>query len=729
MASIVIFAFTIQQTQQEKKSLVVDIEKRTQLLADSLKESIEPYYLVNSNDKLQKVVDKFANRERLIGIVVYDNKGEIVAVSAGLPEEMTADASVSNLAMDSDKSLGDFNKAQDNKVYVFAEPLHNEDGGVIGSLAVLQRADYIDASINQIWQNNLIRLLVQVILFSLIGLLILKWIILKPIAALISSVRSGRATVSGQETNLVKEHWFFKPLANEISKMSRSLRHARSVASEEARLRLEKIDTPWTEERLKEFAKAYLKEKTIFTVSSREPFVHEKVKNEISYKIPASGMVTAIEPLMEACGGLWLAHGSGSADKITVDSQDKIQVPPDDPKYTLKRIWLTEKNEKGYYLGFSNEALWPLCHMAHNRPIFRKEDWEEYKIVNNKFAQSLLAEIKEVKQPLILIQDFHFALLPKMIKKIRPDAQIGLFWHIPWPSAESFSICPWRKEILEGMLGADVVGFHTQLYGNNFIDTISTEVESLIDLEQFTITRNNHLTNVKSFPISIPFTSGEGQTTDLELGKKILDKLGIKTKYLGLGVDRLDYTKGILERFKGIDFFLDAYPAYKKQFTFLQIAPPSRQGVEKYREFDEDVTREAEKINQKFKSDGWQPIVLLKQHHTHEEIYPLYRLANFCLVTSLHDGMNLVAKEFVAARNDEAGVLILSQFTGASRDLKDSLIINPYSAEQTAKAIHAALSMPRPEQHRRMKKMRDSVKNYNVYRWSAELIKAVAGVG
>jgi len=727
LASILIFTFTVKQAQQERDSLTNDIERRTHLLAESLKESVEPYYLINSTDKLQAVVNKFANRERLIGIAVYDSNGTMVTVSAGLAQNTLNDSLVPGLSINSDKPLGDFSKTQDGKVYIFAEPLHKNDGGVIGSLVVVQRADYIDSAINQIWQNNLLRLLAQVIIFSLIGVLALKWIILKPLSILIESVRSVRTTKSSQEINPKKSHLFFKPLVNEISKMSRSLLHARLAASEEARLRLEKVDTPWTEERLKEFIKAYLKDRKIFMVSSREPFVHEKVKNEITYKMPASGMITAIEPLMEACGGLWLAHGSGNADKITVDNQDKIQVPPDDPKYTLKRVWLTEKNQKGYYLGFSNDALWPLCHMVHTRPTFRKEDWEEYRTVNSKFAHSLLSEIKDVQQPLILIQDFHFALLPKMIKKIRPDAQIGLFWHIPWPSAESFSICPWRKEILVGMLGADVVGFHTQLYGNNFIDTIGKEVESLIDTEQFAVTHNGHLTYIKSLPISIPFTNKE-QVMNQEEDRKALDKLNIKTKYIGLGIDRLDYTKGILERFKAVEFFLDAYPTYKNQFTFLQIAPPSREGVEKYRQFAEDVTIEAERINQKFKNANWQPIVLLKQYHTHEEIYPLYRIANLCLVTSLHDGMNLVAKEFVAARNDEAGVLILSQFTGASRDLKEALIVNPYSAEQAAKAIHAALSMPKVEQRRRMKKMRDAVKNYNVYRWAAELIKAVASL-
>ncbi|MDP1709352.1 MAG: trehalose-6-phosphate synthase, partial [Candidatus Komeilibacteria bacterium] len=406
---------------------------------------------------------------------------------------------------------------------------------------------------------------------------------------------------------------------------------------------------------------------------------------------------------------------------------DKIMVPPDEPKYTLKRIWLTDKEIKGYYNGFSNEALWPLCLLAHNRPIFRKEDWAEYRQVNGKFAKALLAEIKNIQRPVILVQDYHLALLPEMIKKSRPDAEVGLFWHIPWPSAEVFSICPWRKEILAGMLGADVIGFHTQQYCNNFLETVSKELESLVDLEKFAITHKGHTAQIKPFPISVAFTSDD---TASQSPSPLLEEFGLnKIKYLGLGVDRLDYTKGILEKLRGVEFFFDMYPDFKEQFTLLQIAAPSREGVAKYREFNEDVTAEAERINKKLAVGSWQPIVLLKKHYSHEEINGLYRAANACLVTSLSDGMNLVAKEFVTARNDEAGVLILSQFTGATRDLKAALVINPYSAEETAEAIHRALIMPESEQHRCMKKMREAIKNYNIYRWAAEFIKAVASLG
>lgn len=503
------------------------------------------------------------------------------------------------------------------------------------------------------------------------------------------------------------------------------------AASEEAKVNLERLDSPWTKERLKEFVKDILKSRRIVVVSNTEPYVHSKLGNKINFFMPASGMITAIEPVMEACGGVWFAYGSGNADKLVVDKNNKINVPPEEPKYILKRVWLTEEEVEKYYNGFSNEGLWPLCHIAHTRPIFRKEDWEEYKRVNLKFAQEILYEIKNLKRPIILVQDYQLALLPRIIKNARPDATVSLFWHIPWVSAESFSICPWKKEILEGMLGSDLIGFHTQLHLNNFIETVERELESLIGFEQFTITHADHTSYIKTFPISIAFYNnlnpkGGIQKPDRE---KTLKDLGVETKYLGVGVDRLDYTKGILERLKGIEIFLQRNPAYRRHFTFVQIAAPSRIEVKKYQDFARDVEKEVERINSKYKEKNWKPIIYINERKNRDEITKLFRLADFCLVTSLHDGMNLVAKEFVAARDDEQGVLILSQFTGASRELKDAILINPYNGEQTAEAIHAALRMSSSQQKKRMRKLRQTVRNYNIYRWSAEFLKAMVNLG
>ncbi|MCX6721333.1 MAG: trehalose-6-phosphate synthase [Candidatus Staskawiczbacteria bacterium] len=726
LTSIIVLGFTVFQVHEQQVSLLADLKYRTQILSESFKESIEPIYIAKSIESLQKILDKFTDKQRLMGLAVYDNKGNVVASSAGLSEEIVNNAKPTPV-MDADSASGNFATIENSKIYEFINPMHQDDA-VIGAIMVVQNADYIGSDLTNIWTTNLLRLFLQVLIFAIAAVFVLRWLIFRPILKMIKSIKAIRSGNIEQGMAGFEKHSFFKPLAEEISKISDSLSKARLAAAEEARLRMEKLDTPWTAERLKEFVKTYLKGRKIFAVSNREPYVHSHIKNEIICSVPASGMVTAVEPVMESCGGVWLAQATGDADKETADANGKIQVPPDDPKYTLKRIWISEKERKGFYAGFSNEALWPLCHNVHNRPIFRKEDWQEYRRVNGKFAQNLLQEIEKVEKPLVLVQDFHFAILPQMIKKSRPDAKIGLFWHVPWPSPEVFNICPQHKEILEGMLGADIIGFHTQQYCNNFMETVGKEIESIVDLEQFSITFKGHVTHIRPFPISVAFASGEDKKSEIKKGKEFLEKFGVKTEYIGLGVDRLDYTKGILERLKGVEFFLELYPAYKEKFTFLQIAPISREEVEKYRQFNEEVTAQTERINEKFQKNGWKPIILVKEHLSHEELNLLYRQADFCLVTPLHDGMNLVSKEFVAARNDESGVLILSQFAGASKELKGAIIINPYSAEQTASSISEALNMPSTQQHSRMKKMRQALKNYNVYRWSAEFMKAVASL-
>ena len=720
----VVVGFTFKQTNKEELALMSRLQSRTRIIADSLAESIEPSYRKYATSSVQQVIDRITNNERVAGLGVFDSKGMPVAVSNSLPKETLQELLVARV-MDSNVPEGIFVKSGEEMMYVFADPIH-DDERVVGALLVVQNAQYINDTLWNIWRDNMIRFFLVTFLFLFAIFLMAYSVFIKPLSRMAESVKAvRRGDVDTEEPE--GGHGLFSPLSTEISKITHSLKRARLVASEEARLRLEKLDTPWTAERLKEFFKSYLKGRQIFVVSNREPYIHKKNKNKITWQIPASGMVTALEPIMEACGGMWLAHGSGDADRQTVDDRDMVKVPPDDPGYLLKRIWLTEEEIERYYNGFSNEALWPICLMAHNRPLFREPDWRMYRQVNGKFARSLLSEIKSVERPLILVQDYHLALLPRMIKNSRPDAEIGFFWHIPWPSAETFSICPWRKEILDGMLGADILGFHTQQHCNNFLDTVSKEIESIVNFEEFSITRGDHTTYVKPFPISVAFPNNG------KAGKApksaLMEKYKLNTEFFGIGVDRMDYTKGIMEKLKGLEFFFSLYPEYQERFTFLQIAPPSREGVKKYREFNEDVTREAERINKKFEKNGWKPVVLHKEHCSYEEIYPLYRAAHVCLITSLSDGMNLVAKEYVAARSDEVGVLILSQFAGASSELRGgALILNPYSAEETAKTIFEALTMPVSEQYRRMKKMRDTVKNYNVYRWAAEFLKSLSNL-
>ncbi|MDP3940939.1 MAG: trehalose-6-phosphate synthase [bacterium] len=731
VVSLIAITFTLNQVNQESTRLENDIQYRSSLLADGLKESVEPNFINKSDSYLQTLVERYANRQRIAGLAIVDNAGNIVAVSSSLPKELSQPQQIATNVMDSDEADGDFVTFNGKKLYVYAQPLH-DNKSVVGALLIVQNAQYIDGRLLEIWTNNALRIIIQALLLSVAILLILKWIISKPIQKLVESLQSTRLNSNNHQNQTLTQNPLFNPLLKEVTHMQQSLIQARIAASEEAKASLEKLDSPWTAERLKHFVKDLIKNRQIVVVSNREPYIHKKNGNKITYYFPASGVVTATDLFMQATGGIWIANGSGDEDKAVVDNNDHIQVPPDDPKYTLRRVWLTEEEIHGYYEGFSNECLWPLTHSAHVRPTFRKEDWEQYKEVNEKFAAVVLSEIKNLKKPIILVQDFHPALVPNIIKKARPDAIIGMFWHEPWVSAETFSIFPWKKEFLDCMLGADLLGFHTQLHCNNFIGTVGHELESLIDYEQYSVTRDGYTTVIKPFPVSIAFSNGNHQATtedEREKQEKILKDLNIHTKYIALGVERLDYIKGILERLKALEILLRNNPSLREEFTFIQIAAPTKSNVKKYREFDAEVAKEVNRINNLYQTRNWKPIVLLKKTYAHEELIRFYKLANVLLVTSLHDGMNLVAKEFVAARDDEKGVLVLSQFAGASRELKDALIVNPYNADTTAEAIFTALQMSEFDQTKRMKKMRTVVRNYNIFRWSAEFLKTLVSLG
>ena len=733
VVALIVAVFTLNQVRDEREDLTVDLEYRSALLAERLHVGLAPSFVTPTSttpEVLQALVENLSQQERLEGLVVYDNKDNLLAKSSTLTDNLEAQSELARTAMDKDQAASAFLRFQEKQTYVLALPIR-QNARVVGAMVILRNAEHIEAKLDMIWRDNIFRLLLQVLIFSAAIGLIFWFVFYKPVVNLAESVRQVRAGKRTPEQQPEKTPFLFRPLIAEFYKIMRSLSQARFSAQEEARLRLEKIDTPWTAERLREFVKDLLKGREIFVVSNREPYIHTRDGGALRYFVPASGLVTAMQPVMDATGGMWIAHGSGDADREVADKQDKVAVPPDEPKYTLKRIWLTEEEENGYYYGYANEGLWPLCHLAHTRPTFRKEDWEQYRKVNGKFAASILAEIKQIENPLILIHDYHFALLPRLIKNSRPDAQIGIFWHIPWPNAEAFSICPQRKDLLDGLLGADIIGFQTQAHCNNFIDTVSKELESLIDLEQFSITREGHKSYIKPFPISIAFAGTEdaGEEISPAERRQFLSSLGIESQYIGLGVDRLDYIKGIGERLRAVEEFLENNPKYIKNFTFIQIAPPSRDQIPRFREFGEEIKSEVERINKKFGANGWRPIVLLNRHHTHEELKIFYSIANVCLVTSLHDGMNLVAKEFISTRSDEQGVLILSQFAGASRELKEALIVNPYHVEAVGDMIKTALTMNPSEQKKRMKRLRNQIKTNNVYRWSAELLKAIVSLG
>lgn len=513
-------------------------------------------------------------------------------------------------------------------------------------------------------------------------------------------------------------------------------RWARSGRRAELRkVRLEMEEQPedsslqWNAERLKRTLNRHLHGEKIVILSNREPYLHmRKADGSIDVQHPASGLVTALEPVMRACSGTWVAHGAGTADRETVDRFDRVRVPPGEESYDIRRVWLTEEQEQGYYYGFSNEGLWPLCHVAHTRPQFRAEDWRQYREVNQKFADAVCEEA-DSDDPVILVQDYHFALAPAMIRKRLPAATVIMFWHIPWPNAERMGICPWRDELLEGLLGSSIVGFHTQLHCNNFFEAVDRYLETRIDREHHAVVRQGHRTLIRPYPISIewPVRWAETGETAAESRARVFADLGLKSNaLLGVGVDRLDYTKGIEERLEAVETLLERYPEYRGRFTFVQLAAPSRTKIERYRLLNEAVEQLADRINVRFGQDGYSPILLLRAHHEPPDVFRYFRAADLCYVSSLHDGMNLVAKEFVAARGDLKGVLVLSEFTGAARELTEALIVNPYDLEAASEAMMIALTMPAEEQRDRMRSMRSVITQFNVYRWAGKMLEDAA---
>jgi alpha,alpha-trehalose-phosphate synthase [UDP-forming] len=723
---VVSLLFAMYQVRTEKRMLRNDLSRRAEILAESLQENVEPLFDRPLPDKsLQRIVDRFGQREHLKGIAVYNANGAVLALTPGLPPSFQTRPATATRAALRDAGLGEFLPIGDQQMQLYAMPLHR-NGQAVGTLVLAHDANYIDSQVSNTLRSSLITALVQTLFISGLALILVRWTLTGPLTRTATWLRGLRTGQSGtlNPPPALPQGELFDQIHREVTHLARDLNAARATAEEEARLRESNVSL-WTAERLRVSLASKLQNKPLFVVSNREPYMHER-KNDGSIQVivPASGLVTALEPVLLASNGTWVADGSGSADRDTVDARDRIRVPPENPAYTLRRVWLSKEEEKGYYEGFSNEGMWPLCHIAHTRPIFRPEDWLSYQEVNRRFADAVLEEMEGVESPIVLAQDYHFALLPRMVKEARPDARVAIFWHIPWPNPEVFAICPWARDLVDGLLGADLIGFHIQSHCNNFLSSVDRSVEALTAWDRFEVNRKGHLTRVRPYPISVSMTeNGHEETKNTgELVAQICNDLNIHASILGVGVDRVDYTKGILERFRAIEKFLELNPSYQRRFSFIQIGAPSRTAIDRYQKLLDEVDQEAARINARFQAGRWMPIVLLKKHHSHREIARFYKAASVCMVTALHDGMNLVAKEFVASRDDDRGVLILSTFAGAALELSDALLVNPYDVQQVAGAILRALEMPSEEQTTRMQHMRANVREYNIYRWAANLL-------
>jgi trehalose 6-phosphate synthase len=730
---VVSLLFAAYQVRTERRILRSDLSRRAEILAESLQENVEPQFDKQLPDKsLQRLVDRFGQREHLKGVAIYNANGIALAMTSGLASLFQLRPAAAAYAADRNTGYGEFLRINDTPIHVYALPLHR-NGQLVGTLALVHDVTYIDRQVAHTLRDSLVNALVQTLLIAGLALILVRWTLTGPLTRTAKWLRTLRTGQSHAPPSL-PEGELFDQLHHEVTHLARDLSAARATAEEEARLRDSNVSL-WTAERLRVSLSNKLQNKPLFVIANREPYMHVHSNGSngtLQVIVPASGLVTALEPVLLATDGTWIAHGSGNADREVVDAKDHLRVPPDHPSYTLRRVWLSAEEEKGYYEGFANEGIWPLCHIAHTRPIFRPEDWIAYQQVNRRFADAAIAEMEGTESPIVLVQDYHFALLPRMIKEARPDARVAIFWHIPWPNPEVFGICPWQRELIDGLLGADLIGFHIQSHCNNFLSTVDRAVEALTEWDRFSVNRQGHLTRVRPYPISVALQeNGHSLQPDRSMKEEsaaLCNELGISATLLGGGVDRIDYTKGILERFRAIELFFELYPSYQRRFTFIQIGAPSRTNIERYQILLEELTAEAERINARFQAGHWKPILFLKRHHSHEEIARFYRASSLCLVTSLHDGMNLVAKEFVASREDNLGVLILSTFAGAALELTDALLINPYDVQQLAGAIHRALNMPSDEQAARMQHMRSSVREHNVYRWAASLLSDLTDI-
>jgi len=729
--ALVSLLFASYQVRVQRKNLRNDVSRRAELLAESLQEAIEPLFEKNERNSekvMQRVLDRFAQREHMQGIAVYESDKGLRVMNSSLGESFKQPPAAMKRSIELNAGQGEFTQAAGVPVFIYSVPLTRGEK-TAGALLVVFDTSYIDSRVLLTLRDALLTALLETLLVSGLALVLVRWTFLNPLQRTAKWLRTLRAGETQIPASLPQGE-IFDQLNREMTHLARDLGAARAAAAEEAQLR-ETHASVWTAERLRISLRSKLRGKPLFVVSNREPYMHVKGDRGPEVLVPASGLVTALEPVLVASDGTWVAHGSGSADRENVDASDRLRVPPDLPSYTLRRVWLTHEEVKGYYEGFANEGLWPLCHIAHTRPTFRPEDWLQYQQANRRFADAVLHEMDGVETPIVLVQDYHFALLPKMVKEARPDARVAIFWHIPWPNPEVFGICPWQKEVLDGLLGADLIGFHTQNHCNNFLETVDRALEALTEWDRFAVNRQGHVTRVRPYPISVAFSNGKPLQEWRNAGEeraRLCEELGVEGSLLGVGVDRVDYTKGILERFRGIERFIEMNPAYRRRFAFVQIAAPSRTDIPRYQQFLDEVTAEADRVNARFQSGKWKPIVLLRRHHSHQEIGRFYRAASLCMVTSLHDGMNLVAKEFIAARDDEHGVLILSTFAGAALELTDALQVNPYDVQQVAAAILQALEMPDQEQAARIHRMRTTVKDHNVYRWAANLLSDLTDI-
>ncbi|HET9440784.1 MAG TPA: trehalose-6-phosphate synthase [Longimicrobiales bacterium] len=457
-------------------------------------------------------------------------------------------------------------------------------------------------------------------------------------------------------------------------------------------------------------------------VSNREPYEHvyDDRGGGIDVRRPAGGLTSALDPILQATEGIWIAWGSGDADFDVADEAGRVRVPPETERYTLHRVRLDQRDIEEYYLGYSNQVLWPLCHYRPALTRIRARHWARYEAVNRRFAEAAAQDIGE--QPAaVWFQDYHLARAPMTMRDRARNATLAQFWHIPFPSPEIFRIATRAPLILEGLLANDLLGFHLPSYVANFLRSVHQELGLPIDFERRCVQLPTHTCWVRALPISIDIDEYRRAATVPDAQprmRRLRERFAPNQEVLGIGVDRMDYSKGLEEKLKALDFLWDRYPEWRENFTFVQVAVPSRTDIEAYDQLSDKVERMAWSINERYRTEQWTPVHLLKESLPAERLALLYRTADICVISSLQDGMNLVAKEFVTSQVDKHGVLMLSKFAGAVEEMVGCVEINPYDPEDLADHLHETLRMPPMERITRMTQLQNSMRS--IYDWLDE---------
>lgn len=714
------------QVERERLADLEEMDRRAYVIAHQMVYSVQTALQLPDQEAAVTLGSALEGYRRLTGLALYRPDGRLIAAGKGVTDFASALQKIVTQSLESSKDIVDIQQGADAHIHILASLVRTPQNQPKGVLVVVHDLVQLDErAASRLMQFGF---WIGLITLALLGLVMAgAWVFydrsLNRLAEWMRQVRTGDlAEAPPTELPIVR-------LANESDRLAASLRVARLAQQAQARAVMH-ASNAWTRDRLRIHVVDCLQGGQLLVVSNREPYLHELRDGKPRLIVPAGGLVTALDPVLQACGGVWVAHGSGDADRRMSDVKGRLAVPPDDPNYTLRRVWLSLEEEQGYYYGFANEGLWPLCHLAHERPIFRAGNWEHYVRANRRFAEAALEEAGD-GPAVVLVQDYQMALVPRFLKEVRPDLAVGIFWHIPWPNPEAFRICPWGPDLLHGMLGADLIGFHLQQHCNNFLDTVDRMIEARLDWDHFAVELQGHASRVRPFPISVESWAERhalGGDALIRQIAELKERYELENMRIAVGVDRIDYTKGLIERFHAIKRFFERCPQYREQLTFVQLGAPSRTHIPRYRNYINELEALADEINWRFQTERWKPIRFLIGHHDGPTVHAFLRMAEIGIVSSLHDGMNLVAKEFVAAKTDLEGVLILSEFAGAARELSDALIINPYDTEQFADAIRRALEMAPEERQERMTRMRRQVEENNIYRWAANFLAELTSV-